>query len=51
MSVWKYDYARQQSGVFWDVLPFDLAVFDVTDPEKLLSLTFMDQPNKNNDYQ
>lgn len=46
MSVWKYDYAAAVRR-FLGRAAFDLAVLlDVTDPEKLLSLTFMDQPNK-----
>lgn len=46
MSVWKYDYAAAVRR-FLGCAAFDLAVLlDVTDPEKLLSLTFMDQPNK-----
>ena len=46
MSVWKYDYAAAARR-FLGRAAFDLAVLlDVTDPEKLLSLTFMDQPNK-----
>lgn len=45
MSVWKYDYAAAVRR-FLGRAAFDLAVLlDVTDPEKLLSLTFMDQPN------
>lgn len=46
MSIWKYDYAAAVRR-FLGRAAFDLAVLlDVTDPEKLLSLTFMDQPNK-----
>lgn len=46
MSVWKYDYAAAVRR-FLGRAAFDLAVLlDVTDPEKLLALTFMDQPNK-----
>lgn len=46
MSVWKYDYATAVRR-FLGRAAFDLAVLlDVTDPEKLLALTFMDQPNK-----
>lgn len=46
MSVWKYDYAAAARR-FLGRAAFDLAVLlDVTDPEKLLALTFMDQPNK-----
>ena len=46
MSVWKYDYAAAVRR-FLGRADFDLAVLlDVTDPEKLLALTFMDQPNK-----
>ena len=41
-----YDYAAAVRR-FLGRAAFDLAVLlDVTDPEKLLSLTFMDQPNK-----
>lgn len=46
MSVWKYDYAAAVRR-FLGRAAFDLAVLlDVTDSEKLLALTFMDQPNK-----
>ena len=46
MCVGKYDYAAAVRR-FLGRAAFDLAVLlDVTDPEKLLSLTFMDQPNK-----
>lgn len=46
MPIWKYDYAAAVRR-FLGRAAFDLAVLlDVTDPEKLLSLTFMDQPNK-----
>ena len=46
MSIWKYDYAAAVRR-FLGRAAFDLAVLlDVTDTEKLLSLTFMDQPNK-----
>mgnify|MGYP004691328307 FL=1 len=46
MSVWKYDYAAAARR-FLGRAAFDLAVLlDVTDPEKLLALTFMDRPNK-----
>lgn len=46
MSVRKYDYAAAVRR-FLGRAAFDLAVLlDVTDPEKLLALTFMDQPNK-----
>lgn len=46
MSIWKYDYAAAVRR-FLGRAAFDLAVLlDVTDPEKLLALTFMDQPNK-----
>ena len=46
MSIWTYDYAAAVRR-FLGRAAFDLAVLlDVTDPEKLLSLTFMDQPNK-----
>ena len=46
MSVWKYDYAAAARR-FLGRAAFDLAVLlDVTDPEKLLAFTFMDQPNK-----
>lgn len=46
MSIWKYDYAAAARR-FLGRAAFDLAVLlDVTDPEKLLALTFMDQPNK-----
>ncbi len=46
MSIWKYDYAAAVRRFLGSAV-FDLAVLlDVTDPEKLLSLTFMDQPNK-----
>lgn len=46
MSIWKYDYAAAVRR-FLGRAAFDLAVLlDVTDPEKLLSLTFMGQPNK-----
>lgn len=46
MSVWKYDYAAAVRR-FLGRAAFNLAVLlDVTDPEKLLALTFMDQPNK-----
>lgn len=46
MSIWKYDYTAAVRR-FLGRAVFDLAVLlDVTDPEKLLSLTFMDQPNK-----
>ena len=46
MSIWKYDYAAAVRR-FLGRAAFDLAVLlDVTDPEKLLSLTLMDQPNK-----
>ena len=38
---------QQQVRRFLGRAAFDLAVLlDVTDPEKLLALTFMDQPNK-----
>lgn len=46
MGVWKYDYAAAGRR-FYGQAPFDLIVlYDVVDAQKLLSLTFMETPNK-----
>lgn len=46
MEVWKYDYAAAGKRFFGHA-PFDLIVlYDVIDVQKLLSLTFMETPNK-----
>lgn len=46
MGVWKYDYAAAGRRFFGQA-PFDLILlYDVVDAQKLLSLTFMETPNK-----
>lgn len=46
MGVWKYDYAAAGRRFFGQA-PFDLILlYDVIDAQKLLSLTFMETPNK-----
>lgn len=46
MEIWKYDYAAAGRR-FYGHAPFDLIVlYDVIDAQKLLSLTFMETPNK-----
>lgn len=46
IQIWKYDYAA--AGLrFYGHAPFDLILlYDVVDAQKLLSLTFMETPNK-----
>lgn len=46
IQIWKYDYAAAGRR-FYGHAPFDLIVlYDVVDAQKLLSLTFMETPNK-----
>lgn len=46
IQIWKYDYAAAGKRFFGHA-PFDLIVlYDVVDAQKLLSLTFMETPNK-----
>ncbi len=46
IQIWKYDYAAAGRR-FYGHAPFDLILlYDVIDAQKLLSLTFMETPNK-----